>query len=220
MAQYYEGTPDGSRRGAVIVNTGDYEHRSLVQVETTAYHEGIPGHHLQTAVAQTLPELPPFRQNGDYNAYSEGWALYAESLGKEMGFFQDPYSDYSRLSGELLRAVRLVLDTGVHYRHWNRQQMIDFFHEHSSEDEPGVQNETDRYIVFPAQALGFKLGQLEIRRLREQAQTQLGSHYVVRAFHDEILNGGALPLDVMDERVSLWIAAQKNGETKASAAAK
>ena len=216
MAQYYEGTPDGSRRGAVIVNTGDYEHRSLVQVETTAYHEGIPGHHLQTAVAQTLPELPPFRQNGDYNAYSEGWVLYAESLGKEMGFFQDPYSDYGRLSGELLRAVRLVLDTGVHYRHWTRQQMIDFFHEHSSEDEPDVQNETDRYIVFPAQALGFKLGQLEIRRLRERAQTQLGSHYDVRAFHDEILNGGALPLDVMDERV----AAQKNGETKASAAAK
>jgi uncharacterized protein (DUF885 family) len=159
-------------------------------------------------------------QNGDYNAYSEGWALYAESLGKEMGFFQDPYSDYGRLSGELLRAVRLVLDTGVNYRHWTRQQMIDFFHEHSSEDEPDVQNETDRYIVFPAQALGFKLGQLEIRRLREQAQTQLGSHYDVRAFHDEILNGGALPLDVMDERVSLWIAAQKNGETKASAAAK
>ena len=220
MCQYYEGTPDGSRRGAVIVNTGDYEHRSLVQVETTAYHEGIPGHHLQTAVAQTLPELPHFRQNGDYNAYSEGWALYAESLGKEMGFFQDPYSDYGRLSGELLRAVRLVLDTGVHYRHWTRQQMIDFFHEHSSEDEPDVQNETDRYIVFSAQALGFKLGQLEIRRLREQAQTQLGSHYDVRAFHDEILNGGALPLDVMDERVSLWIAAQKNGETKASAAAK
>lgn len=142
--------------------------------------------------------------------------LYAESLGKEMGFFQDPYSDYGRLSGELLRAVRLVLDTGVHYRHWTRQQMIDFLHEHSSEDEPDVQNETDRYIVFPAQALGFKLGQLEIRRLREQAQTQLGSHYDVRAFHDEILNGGALPLDVMDERV----AAQKNGETKVSAAAK
>ena len=219
-AQYYEGTPDGSRRGAVMVNTGDYDHRSLVQVETTAYHEGIPGHHMQTAIAQTLPELPPFRQNGDYNAYSEGWALYAESLAKEMGFFQDPYSDYGRLSGELLRAVRLVLDTGVHYRHWTRQQMIDFFHEHTSEDEPDVQNETDRYIVMPAQALGYKLGQLEIRRLREQAQTQLGSHYDVRAFHDEILNGGALPLDVMDERLNGWIATQKNGETKASAATK
>jgi uncharacterized protein (DUF885 family) len=219
-AEYYEGTPDGSRRGAVIVNTGDYEHRSLVQVETTSYHEGIPGHHLQYSIAKTLPELPPFRQNGDYTAYSEGWALYAESLGKEMGFFQDPVSDYGRLSDELLRAARLVLDTGVHYGHWTRKQMVDFFHEHTSEDEPDVQIETDRYIVFPAQALGFKLGQLEIRRLREQAQTQLGSHYDVRAFHDEILNGGALPLDVMEERVTGWIAAQKNGETKAIAATK
>lgn len=177
---------------------------------------GFPDTTCRLQLLRHCQNCPPFRQNGDYNAYSEGWVLYAESLGKEMGFFQDPYSDYGRLSGELLRAVRLVLDTGVHYRHWTRQQMIDFFHEHSSEDEPDVQNETDRYIVFPAQALGFKLGQLEIRRLREQAQTQLGSHYDVRAFHDEILNGGALPLDVMDERV----AAQKNGETKASAAAK
>jgi uncharacterized protein (DUF885 family) len=220
LAEYYPGTSGGSRRGAVMVNTGDYEHQSLVQVETTAYHEGIPGHHLQTSIAQTLPELPPFRQNADYNAYGEGWALYAESLGKEMGFFQDPYSDYGRLDGELLRAVRLVLDTGVHYCHWTRQQMIDFFHEHTSEAERDVQVETDRYIVLPAQALGYKLGQNEIRRLREQAQTQLGSHYDVRAFHDEILNGGALPLDVMEERVNGWIAAQKNGQTKTSAATK
>jgi uncharacterized protein (DUF885 family) len=220
LAEYYEGTPDGSRRGVVMINTGDYEHQSLVQVETTAYHEGIPGHHLQTSIAQTLPDLPPFRQNGNYNAYHEGWALYAEGLGKEMGFFQDPYSDYGRLDGELLRAVRLVLDTGVHYRHWTRQQMIDFFHEHTSEAEKDVQVETDRYIVMPAQALGYKLGQLDIRRLREQAQNQLGSHYDVRAFHDEILNGGALPLDVMDERVNSWIAAQKNGATEVTAPTK
>ena len=171
LAEYYEGTPDGSRRGVVMINTSDYEHQSLVQVETTAYHEGIPGHHLQTSIVQTLPELPPFRQNGNYNAYHEGWALYAESLGKEMGFFQDPYSDYGRLDGELLRAVRLVLDTGVHYRHWTLQQMLDYFHEHTSEAEKDVQVETDRYIVLPAQALGYKLCQLEIRRLREQAQT-------------------------------------------------
>jgi uncharacterized protein (DUF885 family) len=167
-----------------------------------------------------LPELPPFRQNGNYNAYHEGWALYAESLAKEMGSFQDPYSDYGRLDGELLRAVRLVLDTGVHYRHWTRQQMIDYFHEHTSEAEKDVQVETDRYIVLPAQALGYKLGQLEISRLREQAQTQLGSRYDVRAFHDEILNGGALPLDVMEERVNGWISAQKSGETKTGAATK
>lgn len=208
-AEYYQGTPDGSRPGAVIVNTGDYEKRLLTEVESTAYHEGVPGHHMQIAIAQTLPELPPFRQQAGYNAYTEGWALYAESLGKEIGFYQDPYSDYGRLSSELLRAVRLVLDTGVHFKRWTRQQMIDYFHEHTSEDEPEVQNETDRYIVVPAQALGYKLGQLQILRLRENAQKELGSRYDVRAFHDEILNGGALPLDVLDERAGYWIEAQK-----------
>lgn len=208
-AEYYQGTPDGSRPGAVIVNTGDYEKRLLTEVESTAYHEGVPGHHMQIAIAQTLPELPPFRQQAGYNAYTEGWALYAESLGKEIGFYQDPYSDYGRLSSELLRAVRLVLDTGVHFKRWTRQQMIDYFHEHTSEDEPEVQNETDRYIVVPAQALGYKLGQLQILRLRENAQKELGSRYDVRAFHDEILNGGALPLDVLDERAGNWIEAQK-----------
>jgi len=219
-AQYYQGTPDGSRPGAVMVNTGDYRHRSLMEVESTAYHEGVPGHHMQIAIAQTLPELPAFRQHAFYTAYVEGWALYAESLGKEIGFYQDAYSDYGRLSSELLRATRLVLDTGVHYKHWTRQQMIDFFHEHTSEDEPEVQNETDRYIVVPAQALGYKVGQLDIQRLRQQAQTELGSRYNVRAFHDEILNGGALPLDVLDSRVTVWIASQKNTEAKAGQSAK
>lgn len=213
-AEYYQGTPDGSRAGAVIVNTGDYQHRSLIEVESTAYHEGVPGHHMQIAIAQTLPELPPFRQQAGYTAYSEGWALYAESLGKEVGFYQDPYSDYGRLSSELLRAVRLVLDTGVHYKHWTRQEMIDFFHQHTSEDEPEVQNETDRYVAVPAQALGYKLGQLDIQRLRQRAQAELGGRYDVRAFHDEILNGGALPLDVLDERVADWIVAQKNTGAK------
>lgn len=213
-AQYYQGTPDGSRPGAVLVNTGDYQHRSLIEVESTAYHEGVPGHHMQIAIAQTLPELPMFRRQADYTAYGEGWALYAESLGKEIGFYQDPYSDYGRLSSEQLRAVRLVLDTGVHYKHWTRQQMVDFFHAHTSEDEPDVQAETDRYIAVPAQALGYKLGQLDIQRLRRQAQTELGSRYDVRSFHDEILNGGALPLDVLDIRVTGWIQAQKNAEAK------
>jgi uncharacterized protein (DUF885 family) len=208
-AQYYPGTPDGSRGAAVIVNTGDYQHRTLPEVESTAYHEGVPGHHMQIAIAQTLPDLPAFRQNASYTAYAEGWALYAEGLGKDVGFYQDPYSDYGRLAGELLRAVRLVLDTGVHYKHWTRQQMVDFFHEHTSEDEPDVQSETDRYIAIPGQALGYKLGQLAILRLREQAQKELGSRYDVRAFHDEILNGGALPLDVMNTRVQAWVAAQK-----------
>lgn len=208
-ADYSQGTPDGSRPGIIYVNTGDYQHRSLLTAESTAYHEGIPGHHMQIAIAQTLPELPPFRQQGFYSAYQEGWALYAERLGKEIGFYQDPYSDFGRLSDELLRAVRLVLDTGVHYKHWTRQQMIAYFHEHSSEDEPDIQAETDRYIAWPAQALGYKLGQLDILRLRDKAQKELGSKYDLRAFHDEILNGGALPLDVLDGRVDAWIAAQK-----------
>jgi len=208
-AQYYPGTPDGSRPGAVMVNTGDYQHRTTPEMESTAYHEGVPGHHMQIAIAQTLPELPKFRQEGGYTAYVEGWALYAERLGKEMGFYQDPYSDYGRLEGEMLRAVRLVLDTGVHYKHWTRQQMVDYFHEFSSEDEPDVQAETDRYIAIPGQALGYKLGQLDILRLRQQAQDELGKQYDVRAFHDEILNGGALPLDLLDQRVTAWITQQK-----------
>jgi uncharacterized protein (DUF885 family) len=210
-AQYYQGTPDGSRPGIVYVNTGDYAHRSLTEIESTAYHEGVPGHHMQIAIAQTLPELPPFRQQAFFSAYQEGWALYSERLGKDIGFYQDPYSDYGRLEDEMLRAVRLVVDTGVHYKHWSRQQMVDFFHEHSSEDEPDVQAETDRYIAWPAQALGYKLGQLEILKLRAEAQKELGSKYDIRAFHDEILNGGALPLDVLDARVTAWIQAQKTG---------
>jgi uncharacterized protein (DUF885 family) len=208
-AQYYQGTRDGSRKGAVMVNTGDYQHRTTPEMESTAYHEGVPGHHMQISIAQTLPELPRFRQEGGFNAYDEGWALYAERLGKEMGFYQDPYSDYGRLEGEMLRAVRLVLDTGVHYKHWNRQQMIDYFHNYTSEDEPDVQAETDRYIAWPAQALGYKLGQLDILRLRQKAQDELGTKYDVRAFHDEILNAGSLPLDLLNQRVDAWLATQK-----------
>jgi uncharacterized protein (DUF885 family) len=212
-AFYLQGTPDGSRPGAVYVNTGDFAHRTLMSIESTAYHEGVPGHHLQISIAQTLPGLPPFRQQAGYTGYIEGWALYSEHLGKEVGFYQDPYSDYGHLSDELLRAIRLVLDTGVHFKHWTRQQMIDFFHAHSSEDEPSVQAETDRYIAIPAQALAYKLGQLEILKLRDRAQSELGSKYDMRAFHDEILNGGALPLDVLDTRANAWIAAQKSAKT-------
>jgi uncharacterized protein (DUF885 family) len=213
-AQYYQGTRDGSRKGAVMVNTGDYQHRTTPEMESTAYHEGVPGHHMQISIAQTLPELPRFRQEGGFNAYDEGWALYAERLGKEMGFYQDPYSDYGRLSGEMLRAVRLVLDTGVHYKHWTRQQMVDYFHNYTSEDEPDVQAETDRYIAFPGQALGYKLGQLEILRLRQKAQDELGKQYDIRAFHDEVLNAGALPLDMLETRVDSWIAQQKTSAPK------
>jgi uncharacterized protein (DUF885 family) len=212
-ADYQPGTPDGSRPGIVYVNTSDFQNRTLTNVESTAYHEGVPGHHMQISIAQTLPGLPMFRKQAGYTAYVEGWALYAERLGKDIGFYQDPYSYYGHLSEEMLRAVRLVLDTGVHYKHWTRQQMIDFFREHTSDDEPDMQAETDRYIAIPGQALAYKLGQLEILRLREQAEQELGAHYDVRAFHDEILNGGALPLDVLEKRVTTWIAVQKSSRS-------
>ena len=199
-ADYQQGTPDGSRHAVVWVNTSDYQHREMFTAESTAYHEGIPGHHMQIAIAQTLPEVPKFRQEAFYSAYQEGWALYAERLGKDVGFYQDPYSDFGRLEDEMLRAIRLVADTGVHYKHWTREQMVNFFHDHSSVDEPNVQAETDRYIVWPAQALGYKLGQLEILKLRASAKNELGAKFDIRSFHDQVLNAGALPLDVLDQR--------------------
>ena len=208
-AEYIDGTPDGSRPGHVMVNTGDFASRSLLDVETTAYHEGVPGHHMQIAIAQELPELPPFRQHENYTAFIEGWALYAERLGKEVGFYQDPYSYYGHLQDDMLRAIRLVVDTGFHYKHWTRQQVVDYFHEHSALDEPTVQSETDRYMAWPAQALGYKIGQLEILKLRQYAKDQLGDKFDIRGFHDEVLSGGALPMDVLSERVHSWVGQQK-----------
>jgi uncharacterized protein (DUF885 family) len=207
-AEYHPGTPDGSRPGVVYVNTCAYDQRCLIGIESTAYHEGVPGHHLQVSIAQTLPELPAFRQHAYYGAYTEGWALYSERLGKELGFYEDPYSDFGRLSNELLRAVRLVLDTGVHHKRWTREQMVDYFRAHSSEDEGDLQAEVDRYIVIPAQALTYKLGELEILRLRDLAREALGPRFDLRAFHDKLLDGGALPLDVLGERIESWIAGQ------------
>lgn len=213
-ADYQQGTPDGSRPGVVWVNTSDYQHRDMLSAESTAYHEGIPGHHMQISIAETLPELPDFRKYNFNSAYAEGWALYSEQLGKDIGFYKDPYSDYGRLNDEILRAVRLVVDTGVHYKHWTRQQMVDFFHEHSSVAESDLQAETDRYIAWPGQALAYKLGQLEILKLRARAEQELGSSYDIRAFHDEILNGGSLPMDVLDARVTAWIKSQKTADAR------
>jgi len=208
---YNQGTPDGSRPGHVMVNTGDFERRKLINIESTAYHEGVPGHHMQISIAQELPELPPFRQQEFYGAYMEGWALYAERLGKEMGFYKDPYSDYGRLQDEMLRAIRLVVDTGFHYKHWTREQVVDYFHAHSAIDEPEVQSETDRYIAWPAQALSYKIGQLKILELRERARKQLGDKLDLHAFHDHVLDGGALPLDVLETRMDEWVVAQSRG---------
>ena len=208
-AQYAPGTPDGSRPGHVMVNTGDYQNRTTTTIETTAYHEGVPGHHLQGTIAQELPELPPFRQQGGYTAYVEGWALYSERLGEEVGFFQNPYSYYGHLQDEMLRAIRLVVDTGFHYKRWTRQQVVDFFHTHSGIDEVEVQAETDRYIAVPGQALGYKIGQLKILGLREKAKAALGPKFDVRGFHDTVLGAGALPMDVLEQQVDAWVAAQK-----------
>jgi uncharacterized protein (DUF885 family) len=206
---YVEAAQDGSRPAHVMVNTGNFEKGTTLDCETTAYHEGVPGHHLQIAIAQELPQLPPFRQNEYYTAYTEGWALYSERLGKEVGFFQDPYSYYGHLQDDMLRAIRLVVDTGFHYKHWTRQQVVDFFHDHSAIDEAEVQSETDRYMAWPAQALGYKIGQLEILKLRQYAKDQLGDKFSLSGFHDEVLGAGALPLDVLSARVHGWVATQK-----------
>jgi uncharacterized protein (DUF885 family) len=206
---YVTGTPDGKRPGRVVVATSDFANRSLVGDEAIAYHEGIPGHHLQLSVQQQLTGLPKFRLHGlGFNAYIEGWALYAEQLGKEVGFYQDPVSDYGRLSSELFRAVRLVVDTGIHSKGWTREQVVEFFRKSGAVDEPTIQSETDRYIAWPAQALSYKLGQLKIRELRERARTELGAKFDIRTFHDEMINGGTLPLDLLEARTNRWIAEQ------------
>jgi len=208
-AVYDQGSAVGKRPGKVEVNTYNFAERSLAGVEAVSYHEGIPGHHLQISIAQELTGLPEFRKQSYYTAYTEGWALYSERLGKEIGFYQDPYSDYGRLEADIWRAIRLVVDTGVHSQHWTRQQMIDYFHEHTAMDDTNIQAEVDRYIAWPAQALGYKMGQLTILQLRERAKTELGPKFNIKAFHDEVLDSGALPMDILEQRVNDWIAAQK-----------
>jgi uncharacterized protein (DUF885 family) len=209
---YVTGTPDGKRPGRVVVATSDFAKRSLVNDEAIAYHEGVPGHHMQLSIQQRLEGLPKFRLHGlGFNAYSEGWGLYAEQLGKEIGFYQDPVSDYGRLSSELFRAVRLVVDTGIHAKGWTRDQVVEFFRKSGAVDEPTIQSETDRYIAWPGQALSYKLGQLKIRELRERAKKELGPKFDLRSFHDEMLNGATLPLDLLEARTAKWIAEQKAG---------
>ena len=207
---YVTGTPDGKRPGRVVVAVSNYAQRTLIDDEAVAYHEGVPGHHMQLSVQQQLEGLPKFRLHGlGFNAYIEGWALYAEQLGKEVGFYQDPVSDYGRLSSELSRAVRLVVDTGIHAKGWSRDQVVDFMRKSGAVDEPTIQAETDRYISWPAQALSYKLGQFRFRELREMAEKDLGPKFDIRKFHDEMLNGGTLPLDLLQARTERWIAQQK-----------
>ena len=208
-AYYNQGSADGKRPGRVYVNMYNATERSLAPVEAVSYHEGIPGHHLQISIAQELTGLPEFRKQSYYTAYTEGWALYSERLGKEIGFYQDPYNDYGRLEADIWRAIRLVVDTGVHSKHWTRQQMVDYFRDHSAIDETNIQAEVDRYIAWPGQALGYKMGQLKILELRQKAQTALGPKFDLKAFHDVVLDSGALPMDVLERQVDAWIAAQK-----------
>jgi len=216
-AAYMPGSPDGKRMGRVMVNTGDFANRSTIGIETTALHEGVPGHHMQLTIAQEIEGLPSFRQQGIYTAYAEGWALYSERLGEELGFYKDPYSYYGHLQDEMLRAIRLVVDTGLHYKKWDRQQVVDFFHDHSGIEEVDVQSETDRYIVWPGQALGYKIGQLKILALRDHARKELGTGFDIRQFHDQVLGAGALPMDVLETHIKEWVAAEKLKQTRVTA---
>lgn len=208
-AYYESGTADGKRPGRLFINTYNATSRNLYDVEVIAYHEGLPGHHLQISIAQELEGIPEFRRYDQYTGYTEGWGLYAEQLGKDVGFYQDPYSDYGRLEADMWRSIRLVVDTGVHSKHWTRQQMVDYFHDHTALDDVTIEAEVDRYIAWPGQALAYKVGQLKILALREKAKAALGAKFDIRAFHDQVLDAGALPLDLLSSRIDAWIASSK-----------
>lgn len=209
-AAYYEGgSVDAHRPGKVQVNTYHFADRSLAPVEAIAYHEGVPGHHLQVSLGLEMTGVPVFRRYLGYDAFTEGWALYSERLGKEIGFYTEPYSNYGRLENDMWRSVRLVVDTGVHSQHWSREQMVQYFRDHTAMDDTNIEAEVDRYIAMPAQALAYKSGQLKILELREYARLQLGSRFDLKQFHDQVIDSGALPLEVLDQRIRTWVARQK-----------
>jgi uncharacterized protein (DUF885 family) len=208
-AFYEQPAPDGSRPGAYYVNTIDMRGVPIFEMETLAHHEAIPGHHMQIAIAQELTGIPKFRKFGGNTAYVEGWALYAEYFPKEFGFYQDPYQDFGRLYDELLRAVRLVVDSGVHAKKWTREQVMDYFRKNTPNPERDIFTETNRYIVWPGQATAYKVGQLKILELRELAKKELGAKFDLREYHDLVLKDGAVPMDLLEENVRAWIARKK-----------
>lgn len=207
---YFPGTPDGKRPGVYYVHMSDMSAYSKNDMETTAYHEGLPGHHMQISIAQELEGIPQFRTQAFFNAYIEGWALYAENLSKEMGQFKDPYKDFGRLTAEMWRAIRLVVDTGLHAKGWSQQQAEEFFLENSAVPESAVRSEVRRYLTLPGQATSYKIGMLKILELRERAKQRLGDKFDIRGFHDTVLGGGALPLPMLEARVNRWI--EKSGK--------
>jgi len=207
-AFYQRPAPDGSRPGTYYVNLYRLEDMSKNELEALYYHEGLPGHHLQLSIQTQLGDVPPFRRFGGVTAYSEGWGLYSEELGKDMGFYQDPYSDFGRLGMELWRAGRLVVDTGLHSKRWSRQQAIDWLKTNTPNPDGDIEKAIERYIVYPGQATAYMIGKLKIMELRSRAQAALGDRFDIRAFHDVVLKSGPVPLDILEENVDAWIAAQ------------
>ena len=208
-AYYYPAPEDRSRPGYFYINTYKPEMRPKYTMEALAYHEAVPGHHMQIALQQELDDLPQFRQQGGYTAFVEGWGLYSERLPKEVGFYADPYSEFGRLTFDAWRCVRLIVDPGIHYFGWTREQAIQFFRENTGLSELNIQSEVDRYIAWPGQALAYKIGQLKILEIRQKAQDALGERFDIRAFHDELLDDGALPLDLLETKMTRWMNSQR-----------
>lgn len=208
-AFYQSPAPDGSRPGTYYVNLYNLADMSKNELEALAYHEGVPGHHLQRSIQTGLGDVPPFRRFGGVTAYSEGWGLYSEELGKDMGFYTDPYSDFGRLGMELWRAARLVVDTGIHHKRWSREQAIEYLAENTPNPEGDIRKAIERYVVYPGQATAYMIGKLKIMELRDRARAELGDRFDIRAFHEVILASGPVPLDILEENVAAWIAASR-----------